>query len=282
MVLDHDRPLPDLNQVLFDLKNTMMLEMLSQQQHQHQYQHAYGPDGEVFGSVNNANRRFSTDLNYAPTNANLNVNTHMANQHQHHHDSVHLNINHGIIQNSVFSCVNSLNKLRTMLTEWCDVVLVENCVYLKFLVSSTKYNRRKLVEHESLKKQTEKTLTSGGDLLNTVVESSNATLASMDVTTSNTDAGASASASASNSSPVTTPSVDKVGANTSQSSSVTASTSTAPASASPLTKNSFVMIKVDYRCVPYVSLQFLFHSNVSYSDRTRLIENFKCRINEFR
>lgn len=37
LVLEHDRPLPDVSSVLFDLKNTMMLEMIGQKQQQQQY-----------------------------------------------------------------------------------------------------------------------------------------------------------------------------------------------------------------------------------------------------
>lgn len=58
-------------------------------------------------------------------------------------------------------------------------------------------------------------------------------------------------------------------------------TNTSSAQTTP-SKNSFVMVKLDYQCVPFVSLQFLFHSNVSYSDRMRLIEEFKAKLNEFR
>lgn len=46
-------------------------------------------------------------------------------------------------------------------------------------------------------------------------------------------------------------------------------------------KNSFVMIRLDYQTVPYVSLQFLFHSNISYSDRISLIESFKNELKDF-
>lgn len=52
-------------------------------------------------------------------------------------------------------------------------------------------------------------------------------------------------------------------------------------SSSNVSKNSFVMIKLDCQYIPCVSLQFLFHSNVSYLDRTRLLEQFKGKLNEF-
>ena len=34
---------------------------------------------------------------------------------------------------SLFQCRNSFNRLCIMLIEWCDLVLVENCVFLKYL-----------------------------------------------------------------------------------------------------------------------------------------------------
>jgi hypothetical protein len=34
---------------------------------------------------------------------------------------------------SIFKCQTSLNKLCVMLSEWCDIVLMENCVYLKLI-----------------------------------------------------------------------------------------------------------------------------------------------------
>lgn len=148
LVLDHDRPMPDMNQVLFDLKNTMMLQMLEQQQQQQQIQQQIQMNQEANDAMSlsvGVGNRYSVD--YLTTN--LNIATSGNNQEQ-----VIININHSSLQNSIFSCVNSMNRLRTMLTEWCDVVLVENCVFVKFLVSSVKYNRRKLVEMENSKKQT--------------------------------------------------------------------------------------------------------------------------------
>ena len=47
-----------------------------------------------------------------------------------------LGINRNI--NNIFLCHNSLNKLNTMLIEWCDIMLVENCVFLKYLNPSMK------------------------------------------------------------------------------------------------------------------------------------------------
>jgi hypothetical protein len=38
---------------------------------------------------------------------------------------------------SIFKCQSSLNKLYAMFADWCDVVLMENCVYLKLIELST-------------------------------------------------------------------------------------------------------------------------------------------------
>jgi hypothetical protein len=156
VILDHDRPLPDINSVVFDLKSAAMLAQLEMLGQQNFIQGE--TNGSTMGSSSFGNR-ISSDY-FAQSNLNINTNT-SSMGHQHYNQETGsnfsnnptiININHNTIQNNIFQCLNSLNKLRAMLTEWCDIMLVENCVYLKFLSSSSKFNRRKLIESENSKK----------------------------------------------------------------------------------------------------------------------------------
>jgi hypothetical protein len=57
-----------------------------------------------------------------------------------------LNQNQNTSSNNIFQCKISLTKLCAMLIEWSDIMLVENCVYLKYLTSSStclKLNNKK-------------------------------------------------------------------------------------------------------------------------------------------
>lgn len=143
--------------------NQQQLQLKQQQQQNPSFMSQYSHDG---AGVDISGRFSSMDYGGSIASPYLNINTNMTYMSGAHatqdpsgsSSNPMLMMNHlnhaGIIQNSVFSCANSLNKLRAMLTEWCDVVLVENCVYLKFLSSSAKFNRRKLlaIEQENSKK----------------------------------------------------------------------------------------------------------------------------------
>ncbi|CAF0823180.1 unnamed protein product [Brachionus calyciflorus] len=107
-------------------------------------------------------------------------------------------------QNNIFQSSKSINELRSMLTTWCDIMLVENCVFLRFLESSS----------QLLKPQS--------DNQSKITEINN---------------------------------TEQI-------------------------KNSFVICIVYEQYTPYTSLQFLFNSNISHSDRMRLIKSFKDKLSE--
>ena len=114
--MDHDWPIPDTYSTLFDMKKTYQMN-------------AYGI---IRTAVNSNPAIFLTDVDvnsdeYLAYHANLleQLNyCHELSTNQHN--------------NNIFQCQNSLNKLSTMLIEWCDIMLVENCVFLKYLNPSVK------------------------------------------------------------------------------------------------------------------------------------------------
>ena len=129
LILNYDRPMPDTSAVLFDLKNIMVLMKLE----------IYSNSLYGAKNLNNNNSNF-----YAFNEHNaFNDNTHLTQEHiatlNNLGYSNAINRNQSATKNNIFQCKISLNKLCAMLIEWSDIMLVENCVYLKFLTSSTKY-----------------------------------------------------------------------------------------------------------------------------------------------
>ena len=123
LILDYDRPMPDTSSVLFDMKNTMIL----------MYLEIYS----LYGNKNVNNHLYYDHMNSFNDNSMLT---------QEHIDTLNnlgyanvINMNQNALKHNIFQCQNSLNKLCVMLIDWCDIMLVENCVYLKFLTSSAKY-----------------------------------------------------------------------------------------------------------------------------------------------
>ncbi len=122
LVLNYDRPLPDTSSVLFDMKNMMVLIMKSS-----------GNKSVYYDNLNCFNDNSLLSQEYLTTLNNLGY----ANA---------LNQNQNTSSNNIFQCKISLTKLCAMLTEWSDIMLVENCVYLKYLTSSSsllKLNNKK-------------------------------------------------------------------------------------------------------------------------------------------
>ena len=121
LVLNYDRPMPDTSSVLFDMKNIMVLmklEIISNG--------LYGTKNVYYDNFNSFNDNSLLSQEHIATLNNLGY----ANA---------LNRNQSATNNNIFQCKISLTKLCAMLIEWSDIMLVENCVYLKFLTSSSNY-----------------------------------------------------------------------------------------------------------------------------------------------
>jgi hypothetical protein len=123
LILEHDKPMPEpANSVIFDIKNTTILininELGSSMQNA-----ASSEQAELIG-ING-----SGDYLYPPIGNRLAA------------AAFYGQLNRSNMINmcpyNIFNCHNSLSKLYVVLIEWCDIVLVENCVYLKFLSSSS-------------------------------------------------------------------------------------------------------------------------------------------------
>ena len=52
--------------------------------------------------------------------------------------------------NKIFKCQSSLNKLYSMLVDWCDILLLENCIYLKLIEVNTLNSARSKTANISL------------------------------------------------------------------------------------------------------------------------------------
>ena len=132
LVLNYDRPMPDTSTVLIDMKNIMVLmglEIISNGLH--------GAKNVYYDNFNSLNDNSILTQEHIATLNNLGY----ANA---------LNRNQSATNNNIFQCKISLTKLCAMLIEWSDIMLVENCVYLKFLSSSSNYLK------PSIKKSTQK------------------------------------------------------------------------------------------------------------------------------
>ena len=109
LVLNYDRPMPDTSSVLFDMKNMMVSIMKSS-----------GNKNVYYDNLNSFNDNSLLSQEYLTTLNNLGY----ANA---------LNQNQNTSSNNIFQCKISLTKLCAMLIECSDIMLVENCVYLKYL-----------------------------------------------------------------------------------------------------------------------------------------------------
>ncbi len=126
--MDHDRPVPDTYSVLFDIKKAYQLNAYGILRHAMSTNpELYLNDGE--GNTEEYQANLLARLNYA----------------QEHSAS------HNI--NNIFHCQNSLTKLNSMLIEWCDIMLVENCVFLKFLNPSIKSLQSNVVNKKESSKE---------------------------------------------------------------------------------------------------------------------------------
>jgi hypothetical protein len=207
LILDYDRPIPDLNSVLFDIKNTFMLMAL-----------------DIASNNVLQNNLIQDQLN-----------------------------NLGYLNNvkaNVFNCQNSLNKLLSMLIDWCDVVLVENCVFLKYLTSSpyklkgTADNLLSASEKIKLKQNTSK------------LSDDNVNQSGLSADTSTLN-----KANSSNDVSLTEMNEQNEQADTSSS-------------------RSFLVVRLDTSHIPYISIELIFHSSISYFDRVCFTEKFKENLKE--
>lgn len=152
MILHHDRPIPDVNSCIFDLKSRNTLD--------------------------------SFNPNYIP--------------------------------NSIFQSTKAINELRSQLTSWCDIVLFENCIFLKFYQSSSHFLGPS--ENQEENQDCENTDEIQEKLAHTNISTNASSLAG---------------------------------------------------------KNSFVICILSDQYAPFVSLQFLFNSNIFFIDRMLILESFK-------
>ena len=128
LIMDHDRPMPDNYAVLFDLKTTFQLMTY-----------------DLMKSAVNSQNTFLNSM--ANQDYNLYQESMLANCYgMGGHNPNHHNIN------NIFQCQNALNKLCVMLIDWCDIVLVENCVFLKFVEASVSVEASKSVYFNNDKK----------------------------------------------------------------------------------------------------------------------------------
>lgn len=233
--MDHDRPIPDTYSTLFDMKKTYQMNA-----------------NEIIRMAITSNPHIY--LNEAEVNSEeyIAYQSNLFAQLNYCHE---LSVNHQI--NNIFQCQNSLNKLSTMLIEWCDIMLVENCVFLKYLNPSVK-----LLHYSFFKKDS-----SRFNSQNTVSEASKSdeTTEKKPENNENTMARDSFPNSIENESSIN---IKK----SSKSKQGTNSDSNVPKSPS---NTSFVLIKIEKQHVPFVSLKFLFHSSISYLDRMRMLLKFK-------
>ena len=150
-------------------------------------------------------------------------------------------------------------------------MLVENSVYLKFLTSSSKYlqisSKKRANDAEQFEKQTQEAIKAQhrtSSKTNLIDMDANESLMSSPNSSTNT-----ASQNESNNSAPGLPNSKKPRLNE-QSNKNDESKSQI--------NNSFVIIKLDTQHVPYVSLQFIFHSSISYYDRMQLLDKFKAKM----
>ncbi len=201
LVLDHDRLAPaDIYTNIYTFKNALLLP-------EHQHVGNLNPTDQIYD-----NEYFYVNNYYYDTTGNSNYRNNNFAYNQYNPISSNSNqiIDNNTANNkgNIFQCRNALNKLCVMLIGWCDLVLVENCVFLKYC-SKQQLQQNTTNENEEKEQDVEN------------------------------------------------------------------ETSDKEVNKSSMEHESFVLIKIDTTFVPYVSLQYLFHSSISYSERMRLIQKLK-------
>lgn len=225
LILDHDKSLSnDICSNIFTMKSSLsILENQQSQQMQHSNPINCHSNEPIYEN------EFIYGINFYDNGLN-NQNNMMSNVMNTYHNTNTLsnNTNNNTTNNSnnsnIFQCRHALNKLCVMLIDWCDLILVENCVFLKYLNPSqtpTDKSKYQSTEREELNNE-EKELNEPE--ITTTKDSSKSLIK---------------------------PLMDRK------------------------QNESFVIIKLDTSFVPYVSLQYLFHSSINYLDRMRLIQKFK-------
>lgn len=160
IILDHDRPMPDASVPLFDMKTAMILTHL-------QLLHNSSVNQASVGGSSASDQRSSSSSGYKlydgygygqtsqSTGAATAANESYLNP---------ISLNHATLQNNIFMCLTSSNRLRAMLIEWCDVMLVENFVYLKYLSCSSKYAAKRCGKDRHRRRMTTETTSAAGDV----------------------------------------------------------------------------------------------------------------------
>jgi hypothetical protein len=268
LILDYDRPMPDTSSVLFDLKNIMVLMRLEVM------------SNSLYGGANG----YANAISRNQSASNMNI----------------------------FQCNISLNKLCAMLIEWTDIMLVENCVYLKFLTSSLKYLKSNGIKTKQLASETKIQSTNNAshskfDLKSNKNEADNLTQETCnssgpkvsaqkesDLNGSNSANRSSKSKSQRDSSSKSTTSTKQGNINNrgetngsnddsnnnDDSNGIINNSNTTIFGSKCDSNNSFVIIRLETQHVPYVSIQFCFHSSINYHDRIRLLEIFNAKLRE--
>jgi len=218
IILDHDKQQQlDNTTSIFTIKNS-----LSALEHQQAQQFLISNQLSEKLYDNNEYLYYNNGLNY--NNPNNNNNNYQNNFAKNYYDS---NVMRADLTNqtvnsennsSLFQCRNSFNRLCIMLIEWCDLVLVENCVFLKYLKTDLINNELKACKKDSNEKIDE-IITNESTKYN----SSNNTNKKLSMSEN----------------------------------------------------ESFVIIKMDTSMMPYVSLQYLFHSSLNYHERMKELQVFK-------
>jgi hypothetical protein len=176
--------------------------------------------------------------------------------HYHRHNNPH---HHHSSSSLIFKCQNSMNKLYAMIIEWCDIVLVENSVYLKFLTVNTKQQQSSndLAKNQSTENNNNKNFTIDISELtmNEIIKNDNPS----------SDYG------------IEQEEREEETTNKNQKQQFQSSASSYKQNNG---HNSFLIIRIDSNYVPYVSIQFLFHSNSPYLECIRLLNSFEDKIRQ--
>lgn len=151
-----------------------------------------------------------------------------------------------------FKCQRSLNKLYTVLLDWCDVMLVENCVYLKLVEPA-----------ESAASRSKANSNTGNNSGNS---------ASVSPSSKKNEDGLD-SDSVENSNLLETKDMDSK----SQQSKFS---SIGQSSKQSLKLGTYFIIRIDTQYIPYVFVQFYFHSSMSYSDCLAAMNLFEEKIKQ--
>lgn len=220
-------------------------------------------------SVNSLGNRMNTLYGSSPFNNNNN-NNYSNSSSGLVYDQYHayaLNTPTNAFKYNIFNCSNSFNKLCALLGEWCDIMLVENSVYLKYLSLSKSVISSICSTPQPTQSQTQSASTATPT---SQVSSSSKSDETNGVETTTTDQQQQQKQqqqqeekSSSTSAPA--PQTPIAPATTAPTSTTTASSQI----------NSYVILRMDSHYVPYISIELLFHSSATYSDRMQLINSLK-------